>query len=1217
MIQTYNAGNGVVTTVIWLTSEHEPTTPAKASFARLTSSDGESAVFVVNAGKIRAARFNPDQPRDEQGQWTTFLHGPKDALNSLLNEESANIDRDSVRTFFKLASDQVEDPNLVNLHVDGKAIFSQRNLGIKREDMPQVPKERRVEFLNEMTSEGVGIARENVNPFSIFPTQSEISARRVGVKIAKHEKDPDRPFAPILVSRDGHILDGHHHWGSMAATAIEEPRVKIPIYRLDLSTRDALERMHEYDRRHGIARESLTGLPRAAEEKKPEFEPWVSDIDDEEEEGGKPRAAEFDPNQPRDEEGKWTDTGASGSGIASSPHLADQTKTAIAAGERLLSRAVEEADYGSAGEVKTWDDLSSDKQNQVREQWIQNEYENGVDVDMSGVEQDMLNDLRRDNDDIIKETEEQTLERLADRFPNENPLLPGVETDNFRRIDPETLTVGDDDGDGAPLVDLEEVRFTDGSELTAKEQELLSRTWNQEYDAAIQAEVDKFGESNEWQEAVNELESQILNNQWNSFSDKEKLALAANFDVEISGDSVSPGEPEKWVTGSSVGDHGSEDYGRTHAIANRMTELRMAEILKERGLKANPERHIEETWSRWKVSSHSVDSNALQLASARELGGVHRLNAEELKAISDRFTDNDLAVMQAHVRAQWETTQYVMHRAGENEVNVYRAIYIPTGDAKREYYDRSGNKREDAADFVKLPDTSLLRAGAQSTTAVVDVANNWGGTGKVPTGSSRVVLRIRAPRTSVLSLPVFGDNVQEEYETVLLGTKDKWRWDLWLGKAPTFQQLKAALAYLRALAKKMTRKNRKVVIDLQAADRQLPGHWLKGTDPALTATVARIQKQRARQPRTAARRRETTLHRTADSFASKFEVAVRLAFALGRKAMKQHPGSNDSAVYAVYAMRKSLEETLPKLLRKAYVAGGETGAGMLRTAEWDESKHPRDEQGQFTSSQPKDEKEQWSDVGVKDTGQHYYHRTTREALEKIRQEGLKPGEDTEGVSLATDLEAVKWWAQQGISKDAPVLLRVKKSGLDVEQIYTDVVTSKNIPVRELEVYQHGKWRALKRTDRKIGPFSMRFDVNSPEAVDWADRHAAELIHGITETSREQINNAIAEALEHGNLRDAYQEILDAVGDSARAELIARTEVMTAVHEGQRAAWRQATEEGLLSGNERRTWIATGDENTCPICDGLDGQVADFDGEYPGGYGGPPAHPRCRCTEGLT
>lgn len=241
--------------------------------------------------------------------------------------------------------------------------------------------------------------------------------------------------------------------------------------------------------------------------------------------------------------------------------------------------------------------------------------------------------------------------------------------------------------------------------------------------------------------------------------------------------------------------------------------------------------------------------------------------------------------------------------------------------------------------------------------------------------------------------------------------------------------------------------------------------------------------------------KETKLHALADSLSPKIEVAIRLAFALGRRAI----GRSKDADKAVKAIRRSLSATLPKLLRKAYVAGGDAGAGMLRTSE--------------------------------------------------------------------------------------------------------------------------AFRAAKRADfkeQRKGSVVFTFDAASDEAISWADRHAAELIDGITETSRQAINNAIAEALEEGT--DPYDEILEAVGDPVRARRIAHHEPMLAVHEGQREAWRQAVDEGLLTGRERPTWIVTGDEKVCPICLGLEDKTRSIDGEYEFDgeeYSGPPAHVGCRCTEGLT
>ena len=166
-------------------------------------------------------------------------------------------------------------------------------------------------------------------------------------------------------------------------------------------------------------------------------------------------------------------------------------------------------------------------------------------------------------------------------------------------------------------------------------------------------------------------------------------------------------------------------------------------------------------------------------------------------------------------------------------------------------------------------------------------------------------------------------------------------------------------------------------------------------------------------------------------------------------------------------------------------------------------------------------------------------------------------------------------------------------------------------------------RAAKKTGNSPTPdpqVGFTFDVKQRRAVDWADRHAAELVTQITDTTRENINNAIAELLETGDWSDAVAEILDAVGNEHRAELIARNEVMVAVHEGQREAWDQAVEAGLLTGNEEREWIITGDDKVCPICEELDGVRADLNGVYVTSsgdeYAGPPAHVACRCTEGI-
>src|SRR5215831_2316831 len=71
----------------------------------------------------------------------------------------------------------------------------------------------------------------------------------------------------------------------------------------------------------------------------------------------------------------------------------------------------------------------------------------------------------------------------------------------------------------------------------------------------------------------------------------------------------------------------------------------------------------------------------------------------------------------------------------------------------------------------------------------------------------------------------------------------------------------------------------------------------------------------------------------------------------------------------------------------------------------------------------------------------------------------------------------------------------------------------------------------------------------------------------------------------------------------RATVIARTEVMAAVNEGQRQLWTQAAAAGTLDPTEvERVWIVTPDEKLCPICEELDGARASLDGKFPGDGG---------------
>ena len=144
--------------------------------------------------------------------------------------------------------------------------------------------------------------------------------------------------------------------------------------------------------------------------------------------------------------------------------------------------------------------------------------------------------------------------------------------------------------------------------------------------------------------------------------------------------------------------------------------------------------------------------------------------------------------------------------------------------------------------------------------------------------------------------------------------------------------------------------------------------------------------------------------------------------------------------------------------------------------------------------------------------------------------------------------------------------------------------------------------------------------SNPSARDWAKEHAAELIDGITATTRDAIQGIVEDAFDEGRtVAEVADEIDQFLGDENRAELIARTETMTAANAGQQEAWDQAVEDGFLTGEEKQEWITTPDDKLCPICTDMDGEQVgldeqfDVDGDL---IDAPPAHPNCRCTIGL-
>jgi phage-Barnase-EndoU-ColicinE5/D-RelE like nuclease1 len=80
-------------------------------------------------------------------------------------------------------------------------------LGVPRAEMPQVKAEHRGALVNFLKARGIDHTEETLQPGDVKATQAEFSPAKVAK--AREFSGSDRA---VLVSSDGHIVDGHHQW---------------------------------------------------------------------------------------------------------------------------------------------------------------------------------------------------------------------------------------------------------------------------------------------------------------------------------------------------------------------------------------------------------------------------------------------------------------------------------------------------------------------------------------------------------------------------------------------------------------------------------------------------------------------------------------------------------------------------------------------------------------------------------------------------------------------------------------------------------------------------------------------------------------------------------------------------------------------------------------------------------------------------------------------
>ena len=143
--------------------------------------------------------------------------------------------------------------------------------------------------------------------------------------------------------------------------------------------------------------------------------------------------------------------------------------------------------------------------------------------------------------------------------------------------------------------------------------------------------------------------------------------------------------------------------------------------------------------------------------------------------------------------------------------------------------------------------------------------------------------------------------------------------------------------------------------------------------------------------------------------------------------------------------------------------------------------------------------------------------------------------------------------------------------------------------------------AMNRAAEMVGRKWMNGELVDNPNADWV----------ITDSTRDMLNEFVVSVLD-GSLPASQlpQAILDSTAFSpARAQMIARTELMAASGQGSLAGYRTARANGV---KVRKSWEA--DPQACDECqaNAEEGDI-DIDDDFQSGDDAPPAHPNCECV----
>lgn len=211
------------------------------------------AESMVDESDKEVAKHNEGQhDQKTHGSWADQI------VKDIMDGKHPKVEAENVSALFMKMATRQDHPDVTEISVEGTLLFGDEGMGIARKDMPQIDAKMRPQFLSDLEAKGIKTTEEDIDPKTLKPIQKEISGSRSGAIYNAYREQGEIPDQQrILISKDGYVIDGHHTWAASVAFAFDNPSAKLPVYRLDITGKEALDASLAWTESKGIKGQAI------------------------------------------------------------------------------------------------------------------------------------------------------------------------------------------------------------------------------------------------------------------------------------------------------------------------------------------------------------------------------------------------------------------------------------------------------------------------------------------------------------------------------------------------------------------------------------------------------------------------------------------------------------------------------------------------------------------------------------------------------------------------------------------------------------------------------------------------------------------------------------------------------------------------------------------------------------------------------------------------